>query len=403
VRTTRGWREAPPTAGLPLLWHDFFARGALFEPALAAFLATDHVQIEASGSAAWLVALTALKALSRRRSVVVPAYTCPLVVLAISQCGLRAVPCETRAGHFDFCPDALAAACNEDTLAVVPTHLAGRVANLDLATGIARKAGAYAVEDCAQSLGARWNDRAAGTLGDIGFYSFGVGKGLSLGGGGALSAQDPTMREALLAASRSLGRSSRFVEARKLAGLAGYRALYRPWALGLVFGMPLRRHLKKGRIIEAAGDHYAGPIGTYRVGAWRRAIGASALGRLPAFIAETTAQAQRRVARLSAIPRVSVIGDLPGAAGVWPVLLTVMPTPQSRDRALSTLWSSGLGVGRMFIHALPDYPMFDGQFDPARTPQARDFAARALTITNSPWLREEDFLWICSVIERSLD
>ena len=65
--------EVPPTAGLPMSWRDFLPRGGSLELGLAAYLHQPEVQIECSGTAALVVALTTLKQLSPRRSVVIPA------------------------------------------------------------------------------------------------------------------------------------------------------------------------------------------------------------------------------------------------------------------------------------------------------------------------------------------
>src|SRR5438874_1736371 len=119
------WREVPPTAGLPIQWSDFRPGGVpqSLETRLSAFLGVSSVQIECSGTAALIVALTTLKRASSRRSVIVPAYTCPLVALAILHCGLRPVVCELLPDSFEMSPEALANAANDDTLAIIPTHL----------------------------------------------------------------------------------------------------------------------------------------------------------------------------------------------------------------------------------------------------------------------------------------
>ena len=67
-------REVPPTAGLPLRWRDFLpAPGRSLEAGMAALLRLPAVQIECSGTAALIVALTTLKQASARRAVIIPA------------------------------------------------------------------------------------------------------------------------------------------------------------------------------------------------------------------------------------------------------------------------------------------------------------------------------------------
>src|SRR5262245_2651262 len=111
-------REIPPTAGLSLSWRDFLPhRSTSLEAELAGFLRLPEVQVECSGTASLIVALTALKRGSSRRSVIVPAYTCPLVVLAIAHCGLTPVLCDVRKDHFELCPQVLEKLPAADVLA----------------------------------------------------------------------------------------------------------------------------------------------------------------------------------------------------------------------------------------------------------------------------------------------
>ena len=394
-----GLREVPPTAGLPLRWRDFLPTpGRSFEAGLAAQLHLPAVQIECSGTAALIVALTALKRASARRSVIIPAYTCPLVALAIAHCGLKPVLCDLRKDHFDLSPQALEQACNDDTLAIIPTHLGGRVADVISARNIALRFGASVIEDAAQSLGATWQGQPVGTLGDVGFYSLAVGKGLTLYEGGVLIARETRLRGQLHQASEQIAAYRLIWESRRLLELAGYAALYRPIGLRLAYGAPLRRALKKGRLIEAVGDDFTADIPVHRVGAWRRAIGANALTRLPSFLETLTAQAALRKKILAAIPGLSVMNDPVGGRGTWPYLMVLMPTARARDAALAQMWHAGLGVSRLFIHALPDYTYLAVSLGKTDVPNARDFAARMLTISNSPWLDEMDFMRICKVL-----
>src|SRR6185437_100016 len=50
----------------------------------------------------------------------------PLVAIAVHQAGLELQLCDLRPGHYDMDPQALRTTCDERTLAILPTHLAGR-------------------------------------------------------------------------------------------------------------------------------------------------------------------------------------------------------------------------------------------------------------------------------------
>ena len=71
----------------------------------------------------------------------------------------------------------------------------------------------------------------------------------------------------------------------------------------------------------------------------------------------------------------------------------------ARDAVLQRLWSAGLGINRLFIHALPDYDYLHPIVGSRDVPNARAFAATTLTISNSPWLGDEAFERICAVLE----
>lgn len=394
-------RESPPTAGLPLGLHDL--AGSVAAPLTsqaATWLGVEEVQLECSGTAALTVALTALSEHApSRREVAIPAYTCPLVPLAVRRAGLVPRLVDLLPGHFDMDPQRLAEACGEQTLAVVPTHLGGRLADVATANAIAHPAGALTIEDAAQALGARLDGGFAGTRGDIGFFSLAAGKGLSIFEGGLLVAQDEAWRARFRRASKRIARWHPGWELRRTLELLGYTALYRPRGMALAYGNDMRRSLRKGDLIGAAGEHFSADFPLHTVGRWRRAVGARAFPRLAQFIDITTAQARARLPRLASIPGVHAFSD---EGGTWPYLMLRMPDERTRDAVLARLWASRYGVARMFIHALPDYDYLGSMPGGDNVPHARDFAARTLTITNSPWLDDVAFEHVCAVIEATI-
>ena len=389
--------DVPPTAGLPLQASDLLPGGDDdLEAALARFLGVEQTQLECSGTAALVVALTTLlQRAPNRTEVVVPGYTCPLVALAVAHCGLQLRLCDLRPASLDLCPEALAALCGPRTLAVLPTHLAGRVTDVGPALAIAHAAGAWVIEDAAQALGARSGGRPVGLRGDIGFYSLAVGKGLTIFEGGVLVARDPALRAACRAASRATIAARPGWELRRSVELLGYAALYRPAGLRWAYGAPLRRALARDDWVDAAGDDFEDRIPLHRPGRWRRAVGVRALARLPAFLADGTARAAARRAQLAALPGITVLADSPtatAAEGTWPAIWLLLPHPDARDAVLRRHWGAGCGLALPFVHALPDYPQYAHavpRTEPQALPHARDLAARVLSVSNSQWLDEE--------------
>ena len=368
-------QELPPTAGLPLTLADLRPGRATLAADIAVQIDVPALQLECSGTACLLVTLVALRELQpQRRRVVVPAFTCPLVAIAVHQAGLELQLCDVRASHFDLDPTALRAVCDEQTLAIIPTHLGGRIADVDDAVAVARRVGAYVIEDAAQTLGGRINGTSIGLIGDVGFFSLAAGKGLSIYEGGLLLARDPSLREHLKQTSKRVVPRRLGWELRRTVELLGYAALYRPNGLRMAYGEPLRRALRRGDPVAAVGDDFPLTVPLHKVGRWRQVIGAHAAARLP-------------------------LDDAPGESGTWPFLLLLLPDQTRRDAAMFQLWQAGLGVSRLYIDALPDYAYLADIVPRQDMPNARDFAARSLSISNSLWVTDDDFETICRALE----
>ncbi|WP_439863774.1 DegT/DnrJ/EryC1/StrS family aminotransferase [Pseudomonas antarctica] len=388
-------REIPPTAGLPLRWQDLLGLSGELAPALARQLSIPLPALPCSGTAALIIALRVLQQrMPGRTRLIVPAYTCPLVALAAHYCPpLRVVPCDLQQGGIDLDESQLAQLCNESTLAVVVTHLAGRVADVDTARRIASRVGAAVIEDAAQAMGALDDGHSVGLKGDVGFFSMALGKGLTTAEGGVLFSRDPVLHQALHRKCRNDLPFSLRWELQRSAELLGYALVYQPRGLYYAYGKGLRAALAHGDEVAAVGDDFSvDDIPLHRLGGYRRKVGAAALARLPDYLQQGRQRALHRAARLNALPGVSVVMDRPGQQGTWPFLMVVMPSAQARDAAMAQLWTSGLGVTRLFIHTLPGYPAVAPLLQPAGPiTQAEDFARRSLSISNSHWLSDEHF------------
>ena len=336
--------------------------------------------------------------MSSRDKVIISAYTCPLVALAVIKCNLIPVLCDLEKDSFDFCHKSLDKLCDQMTLAIIPTHLGGRVADLEFILSIAKKHEIFVLEDGAQALGASWKGKSVGSWGDIGIFSLGVGKGLTIFSGGAIITKHSKLNELIKTTHNECHSINMRSELKKVFFLFGYFIFYRPLGLGFVFGNSLRKKLKKHQLIEAVGDDCSFDIELNRVSQYRKSIGASALKRLRTFQNETIIRALYRKSLLVRIKNIKVIDDKNGI-GTWPFFMILMPSNKSRDEFLNNYWLKKLGVGRLYINALADYDYLEGYFNAAIIPNAQDFASRMLIITNSEWLSQEDFLLVCTGLE----
>jgi dTDP-4-amino-4,6-dideoxygalactose transaminase len=115
--------------------------------------------------------------------------------------GARPVFVDVDPARMTMDPAALRRAVGPRTKAIIVVHLYGGMADMDPILAVAREHGVPVVEDCAQSQGAEYHGRRAGSLGTIGCYSFYPSKNLgAYGEAGAVVTNDP----ALAAKCRSL-------------------------------------------------------------------------------------------------------------------------------------------------------------------------------------------------------
>jgi dTDP-4-amino-4,6-dideoxygalactose transaminase len=130
----------------------------------------------------------ALKAIGIRPGdeVIVPAYTWEGTVGPVLL--MNAVPVFVDIDPDTYCLDAtlIEQAITPKTKAILPVHLGMRFADMDEILRIARKHGFKVVEDCAHAHGGLWNGKGAGSMGDLGAFSFQSSKLITSGEGGAV-------------------------------------------------------------------------------------------------------------------------------------------------------------------------------------------------------------------------
>lgn len=394
----RRYYEIPPTAGLPTKWRDWLPCHNDLALQVSQLFKLPPLQLTCSGTAALVIALTTLKRNApERHYVIIPAYTCPLVALAIHHCGLKIKLCDLSSHSFDFDFGQLASLMDEQVLAVIPTHLGGRVADIARAVALAKPYNITIIEDAAQALGAQ-----VGIYGDIVFYSLAAGKGLTLYEGGLLTSRHEQLHNQLEQTAKTIIPRDRKWELTRTLELFGYTLLYNPFGLYFAYGNPKRKSLKQHQLIEAVGDDFDFDLPLHKVSHFRQNVASNSVKRLPQFIQDTTQQALSRVNQLQQIRGLQVLTDNEGQQGTWPFMMVILPTGKIRDDILQALWAGPLGITRLFIHALSDYTYLESIVPKTSAPNAQNLANQMLTISNSLWLNDDQFQFICQIIEKHI-
>lgn len=179
------------------------------EQAIAQYTGARHAIACASGSDALLLALMALD-VGQGDEVICPSFTFFATASAVWRLGARPVFVDIEPATFNLDPRKLPAAVSKLTKAIIPVHLFGQCAAMDEIGDVAAKHGLPLVEDACQSIGAAYAGRSAGTLGDIGCFSFYPTKNLGGVGDGGLLTTDRDDLAAKLRLLRMHGMEPRY-------------------------------------------------------------------------------------------------------------------------------------------------------------------------------------------------
>jgi dTDP-4-amino-4,6-dideoxygalactose transaminase len=143
----------------------------------------------ANGTIALLAALQAA-GIRFGDEVIVPAYTWDGTATAVLFAG--GIPVFADVDPDTYCLDvaSTASAVTPRTRAIIPVHLAMRFTDMNALSALARKHNLKIIEDCAHAHGGQFEGRGAGSMGDLGCFSFQESKLMTAGEGGIVLTSD---------------------------------------------------------------------------------------------------------------------------------------------------------------------------------------------------------------------
>ncbi|MBN1299339.1 MAG: DegT/DnrJ/EryC1/StrS family aminotransferase [Actinobacteria bacterium] len=165
-----------------------------FEDKYAEKFGAKYALATSNGVVALHLALAALE-IGPGDEVIVPAHT--FIGTAIPVVMANAIPVfvDVRLDTFNIDPLKIEAAITDRTKAIMPVHLNGLCAEMDTIAAIAKKHNLFVIEDACQAHGGKYKGKTAGTIGDIGCFSFFEDKVLTTGEGGMLITDSPQYYE----------------------------------------------------------------------------------------------------------------------------------------------------------------------------------------------------------------
>lgn len=141
-----------------------------------------------SATAGLHLALVAL-GIGKGDEVILPSYTFASCANTVEWVGAKPVFVDIKEGCL-IDPVKIEAAISRKTKAILVVHFAGQMADMDEIINIAKKNNLKIIEDCAHALGAAYKGKNAGSIGDVGVFSFYATKNITSGEGGMVVAKD---------------------------------------------------------------------------------------------------------------------------------------------------------------------------------------------------------------------
>ena len=324
-----------------------------FEDAFAQRFGVKEAIACSNGTVALHLALMAID-IQAGDEVLVPSFTYIATANAVRYCGAKPVFVDCLKDTWNMDPADMAAKCTSKTKAVVPVHLYGNPCDMDPIMTVAKEKGLFVIEDAAECHGATYKGNLAGTIGDIGTFSFFGNKIITTGEGGMVVTNNEKLAEKI----------------RLLKG-QGQDPHRRYW------------------FIETGYN--------YRMTNIEAAIGLAQLENIDEHIAH-----RKRVAlqydnyfkgHSAVIPQVIT----PGADSVhWMYSLLLENEGKiTRDELMERLAEDGIETRPLFypMHIMP--PFFD---EKAACPVAEDISARGMNIPTHSLLSEEDIAYVAERI-----
>jgi perosamine synthetase len=204
--------EEMEAAALNALRHERFVLGEdvfKFEEEFARYIGTKYAVSTSSGTNALHLALLAL-GISKGDEVVTSAFSFVASANAILHADATPVFADINAEDFNIAPEKLKLKVEKRTKVLLPVHLYGYPCDMREIMSIAENRGLKVVEDACQAHGAEYAGRKAGSIGDVGCFSFYPSKNMTVcGDGGMIVTNDEDVAK-LAAKLRDCGRKSQY-------------------------------------------------------------------------------------------------------------------------------------------------------------------------------------------------
>jgi UDP-4-amino-4,6-dideoxy-N-acetyl-beta-L-altrosamine transaminase len=328
-----------------------------FEEAFAAQVGARFAVAVSSGTAA-LHAAAHVAGLGPGDEVILSPLTFLATANCLLYCGATPIFADIDPATLNLDPGQVERKLSPRTKAILPVHFAGLPCDLDRLQGLARAGGLRLIEDAAHALGAEWDGRRIGSIGNLTSFSFHPVKHVATGEGGMVTTDEPALAEKL----------RRF-----------------------------RNHGIERQVRDRQGTWRQDMVTlgfNYRLSDIHSALGLSQLGRLEPGLRRREAIAIQYEAAFAGMPEILAAPRKPGTRHAWhiyPLRLHLDRLREDREAVFRALRAENIGAS---VHYLPVHlhPFYRERFGTGRglCPAAEDAADRLLTLPLFPQMTDGD-------------
>ena len=391
-------RTLPPSAA-PIEWRDLL-QGLLglarphaalerLQEEFRQHFGVKHVWFVSSGKAALSLIFRALHSLSGRSKVVLPGYTCFSVPSAVVRARLSVALCDVDPLSLDFDFAQLSQVADSNVLCVLATHLLGIGVDVPRVVELCRQRGIFVVEDVAQAFGGECNGVPFGAMGDVSFLSFGRGKNITCGSGGAILTNDDRIGEALAREYAQLPEISLVAMLRNWLEVALTKVLINPSLYWLPAGLPFLK-LGETKFYTDFPITRLDPIRAGLLRRWKRRLANSTTSRVAH---------SEQILRSLALSKVQTIKPSGRAQSVYLRLPVLMRSKQEKDAVCRISVDHGLGISPLYPSSLQHITELRDTLSSQDVPQSTMIAERLITLPTHELVSASDVVRIFSVIQ----
>ena len=146
--------------------------------------------------------------------VIVPDYTFPATAHAVLYCGAVPIFVDINEKTYNIDVALIESKITKKTKAIIPVHTFGQCADMDIILKIAKKHNLKVIEDAACAVGSEYKGKKAGSIGDIGCFSFHARKNITSGEGGIITSNNKELIDSIRSLS-CFGMESAFARDKK--------------------------------------------------------------------------------------------------------------------------------------------------------------------------------------------